>query len=218
MWIYRLSVQAKLPLKATAMLGSEIKQLQAKQRKHMYQAASRAVDRALAAANDALADNDPDEIEEVRQQLSTKVREMEAAAAYLDDDPLLQDGEKLQEAEKSLRKLGKKKTELLQSDVGKSLTFKAPPWRRQAPAAPAAPTAAVQVPAPAAAAAAPSTVQTDSGLTGDAVANLLSVLAKGQSKLATPNWPKFNDSYRSYYLFKEEVMAYIKDLWPWRRG
>jgi hypothetical protein len=101
---------------AKERLAAAIKQLQAKQRKHMYQAASRAVDRALAAANDALADNDPDEIEEVRQQLSTKVLEMEAAAAYLDDDPLLQDGQKLQEAEKSLRKLGKKKTELLQSD------------------------------------------------------------------------------------------------------
>jgi hypothetical protein len=168
----------------------------------MYQAASRAVDRALAAANDALGDSDPDKIEEVRQQLSAKLREMEAAAAYLDDDPLLQDGEKLQEAEKSLRKLGKKKTELLQNDVGNSPVFRAPPWRRQAPAAPAAPVAA---------AAAPSTVQADAGLTGDAVANLLSVLAKGQSKLQTPNWPKFNDSYRSYYLFKEEVMAYIKD-------
>jgi hypothetical protein len=48
-------------------------------------------------------------------------------------------------------------------------------------------------------------------LTGDAVSNLLSVLAKGQSKLQTPSWPKFNDSYRSYYLWREEVTAYIKD-------
>jgi hypothetical protein len=181
---------------AKEWLTAAIKLLQAKQRKHMYQAASRAVDRALAAANDALSDNDPDEIEEVLQQLSAKLREMEAAAAYLDDDPLLQDGEKLQEAEKSLRKLGKKKTELLQNDVGNSPVFRAPPWRRQAAAGPAAPPAAAQVPAvPAAvAAAAPSTVQADAGLTGDAVANLLSVLAKGQSKLQTPNWPKFNDS------------------------
>jgi hypothetical protein len=29
--------------------------------------------------------------------------------------------------------------------------------------------------------------------------------------LATPDWPKFNDSYCSYYLFKEELTAYIKD-------
>jgi hypothetical protein len=130
---------------------------------------------------------------------------MEAAAAYLDGDPLLQDGEKLQEAEKSLRKLGKKTTTLLhQNDVGNSPVFRAPPWRRQEPAVLAAPAAAAQVPA------APAVVA-DGGLTGDAVANLLSVLAKGQSKLQTPNWPKFNDSYRSYYLFKEEVMAYIKD-------
>jgi hypothetical protein len=195
-------------------LTAAIKLLQEKQRKNMYQAASRAVDRALAAANDALGDDDPDEIEEVRQQLSAKVHEMEAAAAYLDGDPLLQDGEKLQEAEKSIRKLGKKKTTLLhQNDVGNSPVFKAPPWRRQEPAVPAAPPAAAQVPAAPAvvAAAAPRTAPADTGMTGDAVANLLSVLAKGQSKLQTPNWPKFNDSYRSYYLFKEEVMAYIKD-------
>jgi hypothetical protein len=98
MWIYRLSVQAKLPLKATVMqrdfaawtvdvrpakerLAAANKQLQAKQRKHMYQAASRAAERELAAADDALGDNNPDEIEEVRQQLSAKVREMEAKSA-----------------------------------------------------------------------------------------------------------------------------------------
>jgi hypothetical protein len=190
-------------------LAAAIRQLQEKQRVNMYRAASRAVDRALAAADDALGDNDPHEIEEVRQQLSAKVREMEAAAAYLDDDPLLQDGQKLQAAEKSLRKLGKKKTELLQTNVGSSLTFKVPPWRRR-PVVSVAPPPVGQVPPPVTAAV-PSTVQTDSALTGDAVASLLSILAKGQSKLATPNWPRFNDSYRSYYLFKEEVMAYIRD-------
>jgi hypothetical protein len=193
---------------ARERLTTAIRQLQAKQRKHMYQASSQAVDRALAAANDALGDNDPDEIEEVRQQLSTKVREMEAAAAYLEDNPLLQDGQKLKAAERSLRKLGKKKTELLQSDVGSSPTFKEPPWRRRPPEFPAP--AVAQVPVPVAAAV-PSTVQTGSALTADAVANLLSVLAKGQSKLVTPDWPKFNNSYQSYYLFKEEVTAYIKD-------
>jgi hypothetical protein len=185
---------------AKERLAAAIKQQQGKQRKNLYRAASRAVDRALAAADDALGDNDPEEIEEVRQQLSAKVREMEVVAAYLDDDPLLEDGQKLQAAERSLRKLGKKKTELLQTDVGSNPTFKVPPWRRRAPSAPAV----AQVPAPAAAAAAaPSTVQTDSALTGDAVANLLSVLAKGQSKLAMPNWPRFNDSYRSYYTVKK---------------
>jgi hypothetical protein len=51
-----------------------------------------------------------------------------------------------------------------------------------------------QAPVPVAAAV-PSTAQTGSALTANPVANLLSVLAKGQSKLATPDWPKFNDSY-----------------------
>jgi hypothetical protein len=94
----------------------------------MYQAASRAVDRALAAAAEAMGDNDPDEIEEVRQQLTARLREMEAAAAHLDEDPLLQDGVKLQEAEKSLRKLGKRKTVLLQqNDVGNSPVLRTAP-------------------------------------------------------------------------------------------
>jgi hypothetical protein len=43
------------------------------------------------------------------------------------------------------------------------------------------------------------------------VAKLLSVLAKGQSKLATPSWPKFGDNYRSYYVFKEELEANVRD-------
>jgi hypothetical protein len=37
------------------------------------------------------------------------------------------------------------------------------------------------------------------------------VLAKGQSKLATPSWPKFGDNYRSHYIFKEELEAYVRD-------
>jgi hypothetical protein len=43
------------------------------------------------------------------------------------------------------------------------------------------------------------------------VAKLLSILAKGQSKLATPSWPKFGDNYRSYYIFREELEAYVRD-------
>jgi hypothetical protein len=36
-------------------------------------------------------------------------------------------------------------------------------------------------------------------------------LAKGQSKLATPSWSKFGDNYRSYYIFREELEAYVRD-------
>jgi hypothetical protein len=149
----------------------------------------------------------------VQQQLSAKMREMEEAAAQLEDDPLSVDGEKLQEAEKSLRKLGKKKTVLLKrNDNGSSPILKAAPWRRQEPGVPVAPPASAPAPTLSSSAAAVSgSEQAGEKLTGDAVSNLLSVLAKGQSKLQTPNWPKFNDSYRSYYVWKEEVTAYIKD-------
>jgi hypothetical protein len=37
------------------------------------------------------------------------------------------------------------------------------------------------------------------------------VLARGHSKRPTPSWPKFKNSYRSCYIFKEELTAYIKD-------
>jgi hypothetical protein len=77
---------------AKERLTAAITMLQVRQRKSMYQAARRAVDRALAAANEAMGDDDPEEIEEVRQQLSAKLREMEEAAAHLEEDPLLEDG------------------------------------------------------------------------------------------------------------------------------
>jgi hypothetical protein len=53
--------------------------------------------------------------------------------------------------------------------------------------------------------------QQSQGLNNISVVKLQSVLAKGQSKLATPSWPKFGDNYRSYYVFKEELEAYVRD-------
>jgi hypothetical protein len=51
--------------------------------------------------------------------------------------------------------------------------------------------------------------QSGQSLNDDLEAKLLSVLTKGQSKLASPSGPKFNDSYRSYYVFREELKAYV---------
>jgi hypothetical protein len=53
--------------------------------------------------------------------------------------------------------------------------------------------------------------QEGQGLSDDSVTKLLSVLAKRQSKLVTPSWPRFGNSYRSYYVFKEELEAYVRD-------
>jgi hypothetical protein len=107
-------------------LTAAVKVLQARLHKNKYLLASQAVDRALREAKDVMTDNDPDEVEEVRQQLSARMREMEAAAVHLDDNQFLQDGGKLQETEKSLRKLAKKKWELLQQEVGVSPNFPSP--------------------------------------------------------------------------------------------
>jgi hypothetical protein len=90
--------------------------------------------------------------------------------------------------------LKKKKRELEGStDLGASLQLDAAPpqpWQQKAISAPLTATG----------------VQ----LTGNTVVDLLTI-ARGQNKLPVPPWPKFNDSYRSYYTFKEELTAYIKD-------
>jgi hypothetical protein len=42
-------------------------------------------------------------------------------------------------------------------------------------------------------------------------AEIIDLLARGHSRLPTPDWPRFNDTYRGYYTFKEKLSAYIKD-------
>jgi hypothetical protein len=101
-----------------------------------------------------------------------------------------EDDDRMARADTALRKLNIKKREVLNMDKGGSPY---PP--------------AFQFPSGDSAGGQPQ----GQGLTDDSVAKLLSGLAKGQSKLATPAWPKFGDSYRSYYVFKEELEAYVRD-------
>jgi hypothetical protein len=50
------------------------------------------------------------------------------------------------------------------------------------------------------------------GLSNSQLHQLLTTLAGGaRFKLLQPSWPKFNDSYRSFFTFKDELEAFIKD-------
>jgi hypothetical protein len=102
-----------------------------------------------------------------------------------------EDEEQMEKLDRSIRKLAVKRRSTVNDNVGSSpfpqAAYNSPPpplWRQEA----------FQL---------PQVDQQGYNLTNETVANLLSVLAKGQSKLATPGWPKFTDSYRSYYTFKE---------------
>jgi hypothetical protein len=53
--------------------------------------------------------------------------------------------------------------------------------------------------------------EAEAGLTSSQLCQLINSLVGGtnRSKLPPPAWPKFKDSYRSYFAFKEELQAFI---------
>jgi hypothetical protein len=70
-----------------------------------------AIARAMTAAREALRSDDPDEVNGVHLQLSKNVEEMKAAAANVDGELFSEANEMLREAEKTLRKLWRRKQE-----------------------------------------------------------------------------------------------------------
>jgi hypothetical protein len=97
---------------AKERVAANLKALRDKQRKKQYEVAKRAVDRTVATIQQVMQDDDLEEINELYQQLSAEVREMEAAAVQIEDDQFRPDEASLTEAGKSLRKLAKKKREI----------------------------------------------------------------------------------------------------------
>jgi hypothetical protein len=172
-------------------IGNAIKLLKKKQTKVVLRTVHQAIARAMTTARKALRSDDPDEVNGVHLQLSKKVEEMEAAAANVEGELFSEANETLREAEKTLQKLWRRKQEPergFEASARSSFSDQSPPGRRNEFLLPA-----------------------EVQLTGNTVFDLLSVLARRHSKLPTPSWPKFNNSYRSYYVFKEELTAYIKD-------
>jgi hypothetical protein len=114
-----------------------------------------------------------------------------------------EDDERMAQGDTALQKLNTKKREIMNMNNGGSLF----PLAAYQPLPPLVRQNAFQFPSGDGG----GSQQQSQSLNDDSVAKLLSVLAKVQSKLVTPSWPKFGDSYCSYYVFKEELEAYVRD-------
>jgi hypothetical protein len=163
----------------------------------------RAVDRSLGCLSEVLSLEDAREAVELHAELSARQQELWLAM----HEPYYvfrqEDEDRMAQADSALRKLNIRRREVINSDNQgspfPSAAYQPPPplVRQNAFQFPSRDGGGCQ--------------QSGQSLNDDSVTKLLSVLAKGQSKLATPSWPKFSDSYRSYYIFREELEAYVRD-------
>jgi hypothetical protein len=129
---------------------------------------------------------DPAEIGNLHNQLQEQHEALTATAVELGDDQLNAITELQITVDKSLRRLNRKRRELVRGTNAGSLFSPAP-----------------------------SEEGGDGGnnvLPISQLQQLLSTLAgSARSKLSPPSWPKFNVSYRSFFAFKDELEAFIKD-------
>jgi hypothetical protein len=164
----------------------------------------RAVDRSIGCVDEVLGLEDAREAVELHAELSARRQELWLAMNEPHYVFRQEDDDRMALADTALRKLNTKRREIMNLNSERS-PF---PSAAYQPPLPFVQQIAFQFPSGADGG---GSQQQSQGLNDDSVAKLLSVLAKGQSKLATPSWPKFGDNYRSYYVFKEELEAYVRD-------
>jgi hypothetical protein len=193
-----LTVDAR---EAMATVESLISKLEAKQLQEritvLLNTVGRTVDRSIGCVDEVLGLEDARKAVELHAELSARRQELWSAMHELHYVFRQEDEDRMAQADSALRKLNIKKREIMNTDNGGS------PF----------PSAAYQPPPPLLRQNAFQFLSGDGGgsqqssqsLNDDSVAKLLSVLAIGQSKLATPSWPKFSDSYCSYYVFKGKL-------------
>jgi hypothetical protein len=171
-------------------------------------AATQAVNRSLADVEEVLEAGDPAEIGDLHKQLQEQRDAMTAMAVELGDEQLNAIAELQTIVDKSLRRLNRKRRELLRGTAAGSTFSPAPSEEggdgggdNALPIKFALPSAEEQ-----------NVTTAEAGLSGSQLQQLLTTLAGGvHSKLPPPSWPKFNDSYRSFFAFKDELEAFIKD-------
>jgi ribosomal 50S subunit-associated protein YjgA (DUF615 family) len=114
-------------------INNAIKLIKKKQSKMALRRAGQAIARAMTAAHEALWSDDLDDVNGVHSQLSKKVEEMEAAATCVDGELFNEANEMLWEAEKTLRKLWRRKQELergFEAGARSSFSDQSSPGRR----------------------------------------------------------------------------------------
>jgi hypothetical protein len=193
---------------AKSRLEAAVRALKEKLQRSRHLAATQAVNRSLADVEEVIVAGDPAEVGDLHTQLQKQREVMTATAVELGDEQLVAITELQITVDKSLRRLNRKRRELVKGTAAGSIFSPAPsegdgdggggnalPIRFALPPAEDQNAASAQA-----------------GLSNSQLHHLLTTLAGGnRSKLPPPSWPKFNDSYRSFFTFKDELEAFIKD-------
>jgi hypothetical protein len=200
--------EAAKMLPAKVRLETAVRALKEKLQRSRHLAAKQAVNRSLADVEEVLEAGDPAEIGDVHKQLHEQREVMTATAVELGDEKLNAITGLQITVDKSLRRLNRKRRELVRGTAAGSIFSLTPSEEggdgggdNALPIKFALPSAEEQ-----------HAISAEAGLSSSQLHQLLTTLAGGaRSKLPPPSWPKFNDSYRSFFTFKDELEAFIKD-------
>jgi hypothetical protein len=200
---YARMFPAKTHLEAAVRVQKE------KLHKNRHVAARQAVDRSLEEVDEVIQGGDAAEIEELHRQLEKQREAMTATAVHVGLHQLEGIAGVQADVNKSLRRLARARRDLQKGTNAGSLFSPAAsdggggggeedvqPPRFQLPPADESRVS-----------------EAEAGLTSSQLCQLINSLVGGTnpSKLPMPAWPKFDDSYRSYFAFKEELPAFIRD-------
>jgi hypothetical protein len=193
---------------AKSRLEAAVRVLKEKLQRSRHLAATQAVNRSLADVEEVVEAGDPAEIGDLHEQLQKQREVMTATAVELGDEQLNAITELQITVDKSLRRLNRKRRELVRGTAAGSIFSPAPSEEdgdgggdNALPIKFALPSAEEQ-----------NATSAQAGLSNSQLQQLLTTLAGGaRSKLPPPSWPKFNDSYPSFFTFKDELEAFIKD-------
>jgi hypothetical protein len=176
--------------------------------KSRHLAAQQAVTRSINDVDEVIEGGDPAEIGGLHKQLQKQRETLTATAVQLGDEQLNVITELLIIVDKSLRRLNKKRRELIRVTNAGSLFSPSPSEggdngggeNVQLPRVVLPPAEEQDATTP------------EAGLSSNQLCQLLTMLVSGNhSKLPPLSWPKFNNSYRSYFAFKDELEAFIRD-------
>jgi hypothetical protein len=156
--------------------------------------------------DEVLIEEDADGVADLYNQLDKGGRELTAAAADLGDQQVIEDEGLLALVDKLLRKLARRRRELAKGAAGDGPPSSMPDDGGGGGRREAQPLQAEVPPAN-------SGCGGNVSLTADQLKDILAALAAGggKPKLPVPPRPTFLDTYRSFFLFWEELGAYIKD-------
>jgi hypothetical protein len=169
--------------------------------KSRHLAEAQAVSRSLSGVDEVIKEEGADGVADFYDQLDKRGQEL---TVDLGDQQVIEDEALLALVDKSLCKLAKRRRELTRGAAGGGPPSSMPDdggGRREAQP--------LQAEVPPANSGGGGNVS----LTADQLKDILAALAGGggKPKLPVPPWPTFLDTYRSFFLFREELGAYIKD-------